>query len=115
MEKYIELLEEWVSDDRRLRNNSLESDFDRFCEEKNVAIEALINKVKELEENRIWSEETISGLKEDFIPKSKIREKKEEYKNQSLTVCCGRSQGKTFKQAVQSEVIKILQDLLEEK
>lgn len=79
MEKYIELLEEWVSDDRRLRNNSLESDFDRFCEEKNVAIEALINRVKELEENRIWSEETISGLKQDFIPKSKIREKIDYY------------------------------------
>ena len=44
-----------------------------------LAIENLIKRVKYLEENRIWSEETISGLKQDFIPKSKIREKIEQY------------------------------------
>ena len=43
-------------------------------EEKAQAIENLINRVKELEENQIWSEATITGLKQDFIPKSKIRE-----------------------------------------
>jgi len=45
-------------------------------------VENLINRVKELEENQIWSEATITGLKQDFIPKSKIRENIEEYSKQ---------------------------------
>jgi len=38
----IELLKQWVEEDRRHRNNSIESDFDQFCEERNVAIEELL-------------------------------------------------------------------------
>lgn len=33
---------EWVDDDRVLRDNSTESDFDKFCEEKNIAIETVL-------------------------------------------------------------------------
>lgn len=48
MKKDIEILEEWIKIDREMRNNSLESDFDKFCEEKNIAIENLIKRNKEL-------------------------------------------------------------------
>ena len=37
----IKLLEQWVKEDRESRN-STESDFDKFCEERNKAIEELI-------------------------------------------------------------------------
>jgi hypothetical protein len=42
------------------------------------AIENLIKGYRELEEREIWSTATINGLKRDFIPKSKIKEKIEE-------------------------------------
>ena len=37
----IKLLEQWVKEDRESRN-STESDFDEFCEERNVAIEEVL-------------------------------------------------------------------------
>ena len=40
--KSIELLKEWVRTDREMRGNSTESDFDRFCEERNQAIEEVV-------------------------------------------------------------------------
>lgn len=46
----IEILEEWIKIDRKMRNNSTESDYDKFCEEKCIAIENLIQENKELKE-----------------------------------------------------------------
>ena len=40
--KSIELLKEWVRTDREMRDYSTESDYDKFCEERNQAIEELI-------------------------------------------------------------------------
>ena len=48
----------------------------RFTE----ALGNVIARYKELEENQIWSEATIEGLKRDYIPKSKVKEKIDEYK-----------------------------------
>lgn len=115
MEQYIELLEEWIEVDRRTRNNSMESDFDKFCEEKNVAIEALINRVKELEENRIWSEETISGLKQDFIPKSKIREKIEKINKREEKIMSEKNAFGFAEIFILNNMKITLQELLEDK
>lgn len=38
----IKLLQQWVKKDREYRNNEMISDFDKFCEERNQAIESLI-------------------------------------------------------------------------
>lgn len=46
--------------------------------EQRQALENLIKGYRELEEREIWSTATINGLKRDFIPKSKIKEKIEE-------------------------------------
>lgn len=42
------------------------------------SLENLIKGYRELEERELWSTATINGLKRDFIPKSKIKEKIEE-------------------------------------
>lgn len=38
----IEILQDWIARDRQMRNNSTESDYDKFCEEKCKAIEHII-------------------------------------------------------------------------
>ena len=42
MDKDIEILQDWIARDREMRNNSTESDYDKFCEEKCEAIEHII-------------------------------------------------------------------------
>ena len=42
MDKDIEILQEWIARDREMRNNSTQSDYDKFCEEKCEAIEHII-------------------------------------------------------------------------
>jgi hypothetical protein len=46
LQKAIEILEEWIKIDRAIREVSTDSDFDKFCEEKNVAIETVLKEVK---------------------------------------------------------------------
>lgn len=55
MEKSKKILQDWVNRDRAARGNLIEdspeeTDFDRFCEEKNKAIEKLLSHIKVLEE-----------------------------------------------------------------
>lgn len=38
----IRIMREYVEADRKMRDNSTESDYDKFCEEKNLAIEEMI-------------------------------------------------------------------------
>lgn len=122
MKEDIEILEEIVEIYYDCAGNK-EKDYDMrvdmgFMKKETQALENLINRVKELElklQEKICFEghQQFKELQENSIPKTKIREKIEEYQNQSLTVCLGgRSQGKTFKQAVQCEIIKALQELL---
>ena len=42
MDKDIEILQDWIARDREMRNNSTQSDYDKFCEEKCEAIEHII-------------------------------------------------------------------------
>lgn len=42
MDKDIEILQDWIARDRQMRNNSTQSDYDKFCEEKCEAIEHII-------------------------------------------------------------------------
>lgn len=51
----------------------------------------------------------------NVIPVKKIEEKIEEFSLKNLTICyASRSNGKTFQQAVRTEVINILQQLIKE-
>lgn len=50
LKRSIENLNKYIYDDRNVRNNSLESDFDRFCERHCKDIENVLNRLKELEE-----------------------------------------------------------------
>ena len=45
LDKAIKILETWVEADREFRENKLESDYDKFCEERNIAIETLIDEL----------------------------------------------------------------------
>lgn len=45
----IKILKEFIKIDRNMRNNSTESDYDKFCERRCVAIENLLNKLEENE------------------------------------------------------------------
>ena len=44
-----EILIEWVKVDKSSRGIVSTSDFDKFCEEKNIAIEVVLQKLYELE------------------------------------------------------------------
>lgn len=41
----IDILTKWVEVDRNMRDN-VESDYDRFCEEKNVAVDTVLRAIK---------------------------------------------------------------------
>lgn len=75
MEQDIKILEEWIEVDRRIRQNSTESDFDKFCEEKNVAMEHLIKAYKELEYkyNKALSDLVQAEHKNKELKKEKIK------------------------------------------
>lgn len=45
----IKILKEFIKIDRNMRNNSTESDYDKFCERRCIAIENLLNKLEENE------------------------------------------------------------------
>lgn len=50
LKRSIANLNKYIYDDRNVRNNSLESDFDRFCESHCKDIENVLNRLKELKE-----------------------------------------------------------------
>jgi hypothetical protein len=78
MKETIKILKEWIEVDRRKRNYSNESDFDKFCEEKCVAIENLIKRNEELEEIRKGDYETIC------IENKHLRERIEELEENKI-------------------------------
>ena len=60
----VKVLKEFVELDRRIRQNKTESDYEKFCERRCVAIEHILaerekdkNKIKELEEENISKKE----------------------------------------------------------
>ena len=104
MEEDIKILKNKIKRSRELNEEIGTHIF--FNEDLMNIVENLINRVKELEENRIWSEETISGFKEDFIPKNKIRGKIEELKIKK---------GYMVIDETNEIIVKTLQELLEDK
>lgn len=91
IEREIKWLKEYVEQDRAMRKNSTESDFDKFCEEHCKAIETVLKAYKEQERENQMLKNTknncphlnTSGvscnIKEHYIEKDKIREKIKEY------------------------------------
>ena len=131
MEEAIAVLEKRVAIDRALRDGSVESDYDEFCENECLAIENLINGYRELEEKNKQCikagdlERAVGFLMNrndlsNYIPKSKIKEKIEELekeKDETYTkfLGCNRNndtlstRGKMLEGAIQ-----VLQELMEE-
>lgn len=66
-EKAIVLLKEWVARDRLMRNYSTESDYDKFCEERNVAIDTVLAELKKLQKRNEKLEKEIAYLEEEKI------------------------------------------------
>lgn len=66
MDKDIEILQDWITRDRQMRNNSTESDYDKFCEEKCKAIESLICKIADLEAKLAESKQETNDWKQRF-------------------------------------------------
>jgi len=46
VESAIDILKDYVNTDRQVRNHSLESDFDKFCETTCIAIETVVNELE---------------------------------------------------------------------
>ena len=46
VEGAIAILKDYVNTDRQIRNHSLESDFDKFCETTCIAIETVLNELE---------------------------------------------------------------------
>lgn len=97
----------------------------------NIAIEHLLaerekdkKKIKNLEEKLLDTlkgtetikKETPEYIKENYIPKQKIKDKIEELKKKDMTIYFGkRTHSKTFQQTVGEVEIKLLEELLEDK
>ncbi len=47
LDRAISILETWIKADREFRENKLESDYDKYCEERNIAMKILIDEIKE--------------------------------------------------------------------
>lgn len=45
----IDILSNWVKTDRECRSYEVKSDFDKFCEERNVAIETILSALSKQE------------------------------------------------------------------
>lgn len=92
IEEDIKMMKEFLSIDRKIRNNEVKSDYEKFCERRCIAIENILSereqdktRIKELEEENkrkqillVCAEEII----EESIPKQKIKDKIEELKRQ---------------------------------
>ena len=73
-----------------------------------------IEELKEKNENLLDALNNSIDIRKYWVSKDKIKAKIEEWDDKDLTICYGgRSQGRTFQQAVRIEVKKILQSLLE--
>ena len=86
MEEDIKILKEWVERDRKMRDYSTETDFDKFCEEKNIAIENILNR---LEQDERVIEEMVKYI-EDYAIDDVCRKKDcyaDEYKNGHCMKC----------------------------
>lgn len=46
LDRAISILKAWVKTDRKMRGNSLESDYDKFCETRNEAIETVLRELE---------------------------------------------------------------------
>lgn len=46
IEKAIKILKEFVKQDRKMRDYKVESDYDKFCEERCIAIETVLNELE---------------------------------------------------------------------
>lgn len=77
----IKILKEFIKIDRNMRNNSTESDYDKFCERRCIAIENLLNKLEE-NENQDYTLIYMKGYadaKEKY--RARIKELEEELNN----------------------------------
>ena len=84
MDKDIEILQDWIARDREMRNNSTQSDYDKFCEEKCEAIEHIIC------ENAQYSEHN-RKLEQALIDTDRTaKEYKKAYEILRHDVCMGR-------------------------
>ena len=72
MNKYIEILQDWIARDREMRNNSTQSDYDKFCEEKCEAIEHIICKNAQYSEHNMKLEQALidtDRLMQEYLSK----------------------------------------------
>lgn len=124
MEEDIEILEELQKYCSLRSIDITESNSDKWAKFV-VSIENLINRVKELEEavdnfmqGKAYSTKQLEKLKKNFIPKSKIREKIEEYDKQRIKMekddnGVGFTLGNDWSDL--KAKIQVLQDILEDK
>lgn len=112
MEEAIAVLEKRVEIDRALRDGSVESDYDKFCENECLAIEKLIKGYKLEKLKNVLDEQSLKEALEDYVPKSRIKEKIEELKE--CVECLGNDGMElTYKESAEAQ-IQVLQELLEE-
>lgn len=60
--KYIATLKTRVSIDRNIRNNSTETDYEKFCEEECIAIEKVLDRLEEMTALAIHYEKELKKL-----------------------------------------------------
>lgn len=82
IEKAIKILKEFVKQDRKMRDYKVESDYDKFCEERCIAIETVLNEleykqddINVLQAQRDSVENQLKQAKAELEKKDKIIDK----------------------------------------
>lgn len=136
MEEAIAVLEKRVEIDRMIRDGSVESDYDKFCENECLAIEKLIKGyrdsedilketvkenlelkeyIRELEEEKdAYRYQLNSAFNNGFIHKSKIKEKIEEYEQMKKATYTDLTHYGDLRRDTVLEVLQVLQELMED-
>lgn len=72
IEEDLEILEEFIKLDRNIRDNKKESDYEKFCERRCIAIENILAERKQDKERIKELEIKFKEYMKQFIPKQKI-------------------------------------------
>lgn len=72
LEEAIKLLENWVKEDRDIRDNKAESDYEKFCETNCIAMETVLNTLERWEKLIDDLEDDVSIAMHEIDKKDKI-------------------------------------------
>ena len=108
IEKAIKILKEFVKQDRKMRDYKVESDYDKFCEERCIAIETVLNELEKKDKEIEQLEIKIDNLAEEQNEREKYTHKLEKELNEENNRCMILANNDKFKEQIIEEMAEEL-------